>query len=129
MLFGVNPFGVQREGLTCLEFQEDHLVDPDLIFPGIIEWFSEAKRYDGYWTAEMAIPFKTLTLQGRIYQHGRQISMLMTAKQPGRSHGIIFREIRRIFSVAFSGDLIFDEPLPKPGANISIIPYVYWIGF
>ena len=55
-IFGVNPFGVMREGLISdggSGFQSFSL-DWDN------KWFAEARQYDDHWIVEMAIPFKTL---------------------------------------------------------------------
>jgi len=122
MLFGINPFGVQREGLLSgISGRSSGQSGFDLSWDN--KWYSEAKRYNGYWTAEMAIPFKTLRYKqgstqwkANFYTHD--------SKTAGKTSWNHIPRNQRIFSVAFSGDLIFDEPLPKPGANISVIPYV-----
>ena len=126
MLFGVNPFGVQREGLLSgISGGSSGRSGFDLSWDN--RWFSEAKGYDGYWTAEMAIPFKTL----RYKQGSTQWKANFYAHDSKTAGKITWNHIprnQRIFSVAFSGDLIFNEPLPKPGANISIIPYISGLG-
>ena len=122
MLFGINPFGVQREGLLSgISGRSAGQSGFDLSWDN--KWYSAAKTYEGYWTAEMAIPFKTLRYRkgstvwkANFYAHD--------SKTAGKSSWNHIPRNQRIFSVAFTGDLIFDEPLPKPGANISIIPYV-----
>lgn len=122
IIFGVNPYGVQREGLIsgitgAGRGQSGFSLSWDN------KWYSEAKTYDGYWTAEMAIPFKTLrykegstTWKANFYR--------LDSKTAERSTWNHIPRNQNIFSVAFSGDIVFDQPLPKPGANISIIPYV-----
>ena len=122
ILFGVNHLGVQREGLLSgISGRAAGRSGFDLSWDN--KWYSEAKTYDGYWTAEMAIPFKTLrykegstSWKANFYVHDSKTAGKITWNHIPRN--------QRIFSVAFSGDLIFDEPLPKPGANISVIPYV-----
>jgi len=122
MLFGINPYGVQREGLLSgISGGSSGRSGFDLSWDN--KWYSEAKTYDGYWTAEMAIPFKTLRYKqgstqwkANFYAHD--------SKTAGKSTWNHIPRNQRIFSVAFTGDLIFNEPLPKPGANISVIPYV-----
>lgn len=56
-LFGVNPFGVQIDGILTDE--------PDFQWDGV--WDAETHREPGRWTAEIAIPFRTLRvpLEGR----------------------------------------------------------------
>ena len=56
ILFGINPFGVRREALISNGGSGDGAFSLDWDN----KWFGEAKEYDGYWVAEMAIPFKTL---------------------------------------------------------------------
>ena len=65
--FGVNPFGVQREGLIAGGGNRTgggggggRRNSSSVSFDWDNKWFSAAKIYDGYWVAEMAIPFKTI---------------------------------------------------------------------
>ena len=56
-IFGINPYGVRREGLLTNggTGREGFSLDWDN------KWYGEAVRHpEGYWTAEMAIPLKTL---------------------------------------------------------------------
>ena len=122
IIFGINPFGVQREGLLSgitgsARGQSGFSLSWDN------KWYSEAKRYNGYWTAEMAIPFKTLRYKGGSTRWKGNFYRI-DSKTAGKSTWNHIPRNQNIFSMAFSGDIIFEEPLPKPGANISIIPYV-----
>jgi hypothetical protein len=56
-IFGVNPWGVQLDGILTLE--------PDFKWDGV--WDASARRGEGEWTAEIAIPFRIL----RISANGR----------------------------------------------------------
>lgn len=56
--FGINPFGVQREGLVSNGGSEG----TDLSLSWDNKWFAGAKQFEGYWVAEGAIPFSTLTI-------------------------------------------------------------------
>lgn len=51
-IFGVNPYGVQLDGILT--------GDPDFKWDGV--WEAEARRSDGGWTAEIAVPFRTMRL-------------------------------------------------------------------
>ncbi len=122
IMFGINPYGVQREGLIsgitgAGRGRSGFSISWDN------KWFSEAKTYDGFWTAEMAIPFKTLRYKGGSTTWKANFYRL-DSKTAERSTWNNIPRNQNIFSLAFSGDLIFEQPLPKPGANISIIPYV-----
>ncbi|MCG8310611.1 MAG: carbohydrate binding family 9 domain-containing protein [Cytophagales bacterium] len=122
MIFGINPYGVQREGLLSgITGASGSQSGFSLSWDN--KWYSEARTYDGYWTAEIAIPFKTLR-----YRDGSTIWKAnfyrLDSKTAERSTWNHIPRNQNIFSLAFSGDLTFDEPLPKPGANISMIPYL-----
>ncbi|MBL7874020.1 MAG: carbohydrate binding family 9 domain-containing protein, partial [Cyclobacteriaceae bacterium] len=54
--FGLSPAGVQREGLIS----NGYLRRDDMDLSWDNKWYSETKIHDGYWTAEFAIPYKTL---------------------------------------------------------------------
>jgi hypothetical protein len=56
-VFGVNPYGVQVDGILT--------GDPDFKWDGV--WDSATHRGDGEWTAEIAVPFRILRIsaQGR----------------------------------------------------------------
>ena len=122
IMFGINPFGVQREGLLSgitgsARGQSGFSLSWDN------KWYSETKMHEGYWTAEMAIPFKTLRYKGGSTTWKANFYRL-DSKTAERSSWNHIPRNQNIFSLAFSGDIIFEQPLPKPGANISIIPYV-----
>jgi hypothetical protein len=53
-IFGVNAYGVQLDGTLTDE--------PDFQWDGV--WDAEARREPGRWTAEIAIPFRTLRFAG-----------------------------------------------------------------
>src|SRR5215471_5708341 len=56
-IFGVNPYGVQVDGILA--------GDPDFKWDGV--WDSATRCGDGEWTAELSVPFRIL----RISAHGR----------------------------------------------------------
>lgn len=116
--FGVNPFGVQREGLIS----NGGAVSEDLSLNWDNKWYAEAKTYDGYWVAEIAIPLKTLRFKEgskvwniNFYRIDSQKAERSTWSPVPRNFGII--------ALAFTRQLIWDAPLRKPGANIALIPY------
>jgi len=122
IIFGVNPFGVQREGLLSgISGKSEGQSGFDLSWDN--KWYSESRTYDGYWITEMAIPFKTLRYKGGSTAWKANFYRL-DSKTAERSTWNHIPRNQNIFSLAFSGDLIFEEPLPKPGANVSFIPYI-----
>ena len=118
-LFGINPFGVQREGLISNGGATSE--DFDLSWDN--KWYSAVQVYDNYWLAELAIPFKTLR-----FKEGSLAWNLNTFRQDSHlNERSVWSRIPRNFtpfSLAFPGRMLWDEPLRKPGGNVSLIPYV-----
>lgn len=118
-MFGVNPFGVQREGLIS----NGGTSGDDLSLNWDNKWFSFAKMYDGYWIAEVAIPFKTIRFKEGLdswfvnfYRIDSQYAERSTWAPIPRNYDIL--------SLAFGQELMWDKPLKNPGGNVSIIPYI-----
>ena len=118
-LFGINPFGVQREGLIANGGANSE--DFDLSWDN--KWYSAVRVYDDYWLAELAIPFTTLR-----FKEGATTWNLNTFRQDSHiNERSIWSRVPRNFlpfSLAFPGKMQWDAPLGKPGANVSLIPYV-----
>jgi hypothetical protein len=118
-VFGVNPFGVQREGLIA----NGGSASADFTLNWDNKWYSEVKIYDDYWIAEMAIPFKTLRFKENLsswnvnfYRIDSQYAERSTWSPIPRNFDIV--------NLAFSKELVWDKPLEHPGGNVSIIPYM-----
>ncbi|MFT5641521.1 MAG: hypothetical protein ACI9A7_001625 [Cyclobacteriaceae bacterium] len=118
-LFGLSPFGVMREAF--LNSQAESSRDA---YSWDNKWYAKAKIHDGYWTGEMAIPFKTLRYKPGVEKWKVNFYRLDT-KQNERSSWNRIPRGYGLTSLAFTGDLIWDKPLKKrSGGNISLIPYV-----
>lgn len=116
--FGLNPYGVQREGLIA----NGGSIRSDFDLSWDNKWFSEAKIYENYWIAEGAIPFTTLRYKEGSITWGINFYRI-DSKYNERS---IWSPIPRqftMFNLAYNGEIHWDEPLLKAGANISLIPY------
>ena len=117
--FGVNPFGVQREGLVS----NGGTNPEDLSLDWDNKWYSEAKIVsDGGWVCEFAIPFKTVR-----YKHGLDSWYInfyrIDTQLPERSTWSPISRVYPMQNLATSRELIWDNPLPHPGTNVSLIPY------
>lgn len=117
--FGINPFGVQREGLIS----NGGANSEDLSLSWDNKWFSEAKILDDRWVCEMAIPFKTIRYKEGLsswhinfYRIDSHYTERSTWSPVSRAYPIL--------NLASLRDLIWDKPLLHPGGNISVIPYV-----
>lgn len=118
-MFGVNPFGVQREGLISNGGNDGD----DLSLNWDNKWFSAAKMYDGYWVAEVAIPFKSIR-----FKHGLDSWFVnfyrIDSYHAERSTWAPISRNYDILTLAFGRELLWDNPLKDPGGNVSLIPYI-----
>jgi hypothetical protein len=117
--FGINPFGVQREGLVANGGSTNQ---SDLSLNWDNKWYSEAKMLEDRWVCEFAIPFKSLR-----YKHGLSSWNInfyrINSQFAERSTWAPIPRNFPLISLAFTRKLLWDQPLDKPGSNISIIPY------
>jgi len=119
VIFGMNPYGVQRDLLSF----DDNYYDPD--WDGL--WLVRTQRTDTAWIAEVAIPWKTLrykntadSLQtwgisfGRIARTSNEFSLWPAFP---RAYGGL--------RMTYPGKLI-NIKTPKPSANIRVQPYMLY---
>ncbi|MFY7911706.1 MAG: DUF5916 domain-containing protein [Emticicia sp.] len=118
-LFGINPYGVVREALiynggTANEYFNIYWDN---------KWNGVSKIYDNYWTCEIAIPFSTLRFKEgsanwnfKIYRFDTQANEQTTLTKMTQN--------QIIMNLGYSMPIVFEKPLKKTGANISIIPYL-----
>jgi hypothetical protein len=116
VMFGMNPYGAQRDLLSF----DDNYYDPD--WDGL--WSVRTQRTDTAWIAEVAIPWKTL----------RYKNLADSLQTWGLSFGRIARSSNEIsgwpaFPRAFGGlrmpyaGKLVDIEAPKPSTNIRVQPY------
>jgi len=117
-MFGVNPFGVQREGLIANGGSRPQ----DLSLTWDNKWYSEAKTYNGYWIAEMAIPFKSIRFKEGLSSWNVNFYRIDSEYAERSTWSPIPRNFD-IVTMAFNRKLLWDEPLRQAGTNISFIPY------
>jgi hypothetical protein len=115
--FTVSPLNVQREGL--IEFGGGGGVTT--IWDN--RWYSKTRRENDYWTCEMAIPFKSLRYKAssslwrvNFSRHNLKINENSAWSPVPRNFNVA--------TLAFTGVLRWQTPPPKPGLNVSLIPYV-----
>ncbi len=114
--FAVSPLNVQREGL--IDNGSNIPLDWDN------KWYSAVKNYPEYWVVEMAIPFKTLRYKQVSGENSWRINFTRrSTKQNEISSWIPVPRQFGADNLAFTGTLNWDSPPPKPGMNISLIPY------
>ncbi len=116
--FGLSPAGVQREGLIA----NGYLRQDDLDLSWDNKWYSETKIHDGYWTAEFAIPFKTL----RFNAGSTRWNVKLYRQDSKENERAIWPLTPRFFepgNLNYTGEMIWDAELKEPGLNVSVIPY------
>lgn len=119
VMFGVNPYGVQRDLLSF----DDNYHDPD--WDGL--WIVRTQRTDTAWVAEIAIPWKTLRYKNS--PDGLQtwgISFARIARSVNESSAWpAFPRAYGGLRMPYAGK-ITDLPAPKPSTNLRLQPYVLY---
>lgn len=113
--FGTNAAGAQWDGLMYEGGKVDLNWDN--------KWTSAVKNYEDRWVLEMAIPFKTLRYKKGVTKWGINFSRNDLKTTEKSSWAPVPRQFPTA-SLAYTGSLLWDEPPPVQGANISLIPYV-----
>ncbi|MGL4632199.1 MAG: DUF5916 domain-containing protein, partial [Leadbetterella sp.] len=115
--FGLSPYNIQKEGLLAegenLNISWDN------------KWYSAAKVFEDFWQVEMAIPFSTLRYKVSSGENQWRVNFRRVdmANNEVSSWGPAPRNFASL-NLAFARTLIWDTPPPKPGVNISLIPFV-----
>ncbi|MEN8249316.1 MAG: DUF5916 domain-containing protein [Bacteroidota bacterium] len=112
--FSLSPHNAQREGLISEGMQINADWDN--------KWYSEVTNYEDKWVAEIAIPFKTLRYKSNHTNWNIQF-IRSDLKNNERSSWTAVPQQYRTNNLAYAGKLIWEDPPPEPGVNISVIPY------
>ncbi len=112
--FGANAAGAQWDGTMYEGGKVDLSWDN--------KWISAVKNYPDKWIFEAAIPFKTIRYKRGIKEWGVNFSRNDLKAREKSSWAPVPRQFPTA-SLAYTGVLVWDEPPPDPGANISVIPY------
>ncbi len=113
--FGANAAGAQWDGTM---FEGNNV---DLNWDS--KWVSQVKQYDDRWVFEMSVPFKSIRYEEGRKEWGINFNRLELATSEKSSWAPVPRQFPTS-TLAYAGVLVWDEPPPKPGTNVSIIPYV-----
>ncbi len=117
-MFGVNAGGSQIEAqlnVTGPRTQYDQNWDN--------KWYSEVKRYDNYWVAEFAIPFKTLRYSSNISEWGINFirgDMQRNVYSTWTQFSLNYPGI----DLNFMGTLAWDEKPKQASGKVVLIPYI-----
>lgn len=113
--FNITPLGVEREG----QMFNGERVAPEWDN----KWRSAVRRFPDRWQGEMAIPFKSIR-----YRRNTTFFLMNFARHDLKNNQrAAWRRVPiayNISALAFADTVRFTRPLPNPGPNISLIPYV-----
>ncbi len=112
--FGANAAGAQWDGILYEGGKADLSWDN--------KWVSSVKNYDDKWVFEAAIPFKSIRFKKGITNWGINFSRLDLKTTEKSAWAAVPRQFPTA-SLAYTGTLVWDQPPPLVGGNISIIPY------
>ncbi len=112
--FGANAAGAQWDGTMFGGGSVDLNWDN--------KWISVVKNNPDKWVLEMAIPFTTIRYKKGSKLWGINFSRLDLKTTEKSSWAPVPRQFPTA-SLAYTGNLIWDNAPPDPGANISVIPY------
>ncbi len=118
-LFGINPMGVQREVLISGGGQDLS----GFTTSWDVKWRGESKIFDGYYTAEMAIPLTSLKFsEGETKWRFQSYRFDMQSNE--RSNWFVIPQNQSVINLAFMGDMHFEKPLGRSRTPLAIIPYI-----
>lgn len=115
-LFVVNAFNAQSE--DQLPFADN---GPSWSWDN--KWYSATKRYDDKWTAEIAIPFKSIRYTANKLLWGLNFVRIDTKSNEYSTWTHIPVNFRSM-DLGYTGALLWKEPPPQPGSNMVFIPYI-----
>ncbi len=128
-IFFIDPFEDQTSGFTFGANAAGAQWDGSLYDGGKADlnwdnkWISAVKDYDDKWIFEASIPFKTIRYKKGIKEWGINFSRNDLKTTEKSSWAKVPRQFPTA-SLAFTGVLVWDEPPPTQGPNVSIIPYI-----
>ena len=118
-VFGMNPLGVRREALIA----NGGRGRGDWNGGWDNKWKGESYIGDGFWSCELIIPLSTIR-----YKDNSKVwyfnSYRFDTQSATRSTWIRIPQNQIIMSLAYMGEMHWEEAPKKQGPNISVIPYV-----
>ncbi|GGD43842.1 hypothetical protein GCM10011361_08500 [Muriicola marianensis] len=121
-LFGINPFGVMREGLVSgggLDLR-------GFTISWDVKWRGESQIYDDYYTSEMIIPLTSFKFREGETKW-RFNSYRFDTQSNENSTWARIPQNQNIFGLTFMGDMVFEKPLGKSRTPFAVIPYINYL--
>jgi hypothetical protein len=118
-IFGMTPLGVQREGLIT----NGGATTSDYQFSWDAKWQGEAFIYDGYYSLEMSIPFNSLKFENNATKWGFRVHRF-DMQTNETSVWVPIPQNQILGSLAFTGELEFEQPLSDSKTSVALIPFL-----
>ncbi|MBT8314954.1 MAG: carbohydrate binding family 9 domain-containing protein, partial [Maribacter sp.] len=121
-LFGINPYGVRREGLVSgggLDLR-------GFTISWDVKWKGDSKIYDDYYTAEMVIPLTSFKFR-EDETKWRLNSYRFDTQSNETSTWVKIPQNQNIYGLTFMGDMVFEKPLGKSRTPLAVIPYINYL--
>lgn len=115
-VFVVNAFNAQSD--DQLPFSND---GPSWSWD--TKWFSQTKREKDQWTAEIAIPFKSLRYTVDKLLWGLNFVRIDTKTNEYSTWTHMPMNFRSM-DLGYTGALVWKDPPPQPGSNMVFVPYI-----
>ncbi|WP_319479570.1 DUF5916 domain-containing protein [uncultured Draconibacterium sp.] len=113
--FGVSASGAKWDGTMS----NGHSISLDWD----CKWEMETKHYDNRWVSEMRIPFKSVRYPNGSREWNVNFSRLDLKSNEKSAWAPVPRQFPTA-SLAYTGRMQFEEPLPKSKMQFSVIPYI-----
>lgn len=113
--FGANAAGAQWDGMMYDGGNVN--LDWDT------KWVSKVQNYEDRWIFEAAIPFKSIRYDEDITKWGVNFSRYDLTEYEKSGWAPVPRQFPSA-SLAFTGNLMWDESPPSAGLNLSVIPHI-----
>lgn len=113
--FGISPSGAQWDGVQADGGTVNLNWD--------IKWRSAVTNHDDRWVAEFAIPFRSIRYHGGEKEWGINFSRQDLKTNEKSSWAPMPRQFATA-TLAYTGTLVWDKPLPPAGLRFSLIPYL-----
>ena len=118
-LFGINPYGVRREGLVS----GGGLNLRGFTISWDVKWKGESRIYDGYYTSELVIPLTSFKFREGETKW-RFNSYRFDTQSNEQSTWVHIPQNQNIYGLTFMGEMHFEKPLGKSRTPLALIPYV-----
>jgi hypothetical protein len=118
-LFGINPYGVRREGLVSAGGRDFR----DFSTTWDVKWKGDSKIYADRYTSELVIPLTSFKFKEGETKW-RFNSYRFDTQSNESSTWANIPQNQSIGGLTFMGDMVFEKPLGKSRTPLALIPYV-----